>query len=380
MLRIEFTDQIRSLLDDVQTWDSLASGVPFREAAWLRPWWDTFGHNLEARILTARDQDNRLRGILPLYVSPAPSQSKTLRLIGDGQACSDYASILVADEDANEVADAMGQFLTECVSDQQFGWDQIDLDGVVEGDPAMAQLGRSLKSGGASLHAQSRMSTWFRPHAGSWDEHLAKHGKTQRRKMRRWLKVLEAGTDVEKVVANTEPQVDEILNRLIDLHQRRWNEAGEAGSYADPTFREFVAKAAKSFSSKQRLYLVGLKHAGEFIGAELNFIGGNRVQYSYSAGYDVDASEFEPGRLLNVDVIQQVYQNDLAGIDYMRGDEEYKKRMATESRRVFHTRVVAPTLLPKLRHAAWCTQFEFGQWMRRRTGRPLIDVIDFTSI
>jgi len=242
----------------------------------------------------------------------------------------------------------------------------------------MAGLARGLKAGGAALHTQSRMSTWFKPRDASWEEHLKHHGKTQRRRMRRMSEKVGEGGCMEKLVAETDMQVDELLGALIDMHQRRWNDAGESGSYADARFCEFIIESAKDFRRRGRLYLAAIKHQGRIIGGEMNIIGGNRILYSYSAGYDIEAANMEPGRVLCVDTLLHLYRENLEGVDYMRGDEEYKKRFSTSSRRLLRLRAVAPTWLPRLRHAAWCTGFELTQWMRRKTGRQPIEVLDIT--
>lgn len=376
MFQIATTYDLNSLLSDSDRWNSLARGVPFRQTQWLGPWWRQFGAGKQPQVLVARDATGTIRGLLPLYREFSGAPGRTLSMIGDGQACSDHVSVLASKEDAESIASAMGSHLAQTASDSDHGWDLIDIDGVVEGDRAMESFARGLKSGGSVLHAQSRMSVWFKPKDKSWDEHLKHYGKTQRRKMRRMREKIEDSGCIEKVVAQTDADIDASLAALIEMHQRRWESVGQPGSYADKNFQQFVFDAAKAFLASGNLYLSALKHEGRVIGAELNFIGGNRISYSYSAGYDVDAAELEPGRLIAIDTLLNLYRNDLVGVDYMRGDEEYKRRFSTESRRLLRLRAVAPTWLPRLRHAAWCTQFEFTQWMRRRTGRTPIDVLD----
>jgi CelD/BcsL family acetyltransferase involved in cellulose biosynthesis len=377
MFHIETTHDLESLLGDHELWNDLARGVPFRETSWLAPWWRQFGADKQAHVLVARDDSNVIRGLLPLYRSGKSDRGGTLSMIGDGEAYSDYVSVLASEDDSVQVAEEMGRYLTSTVLGEQ-GWDLIDIDGVVEGDAPMAALARELKAGGAGLHTQSRMSTWFKPRDASWEAHLKHHGKTQRRRMRRMSEKINDGGCMQKLVAETDMQVDELLGALIDMHQRRWNDAGESGSYADTRFCDFILESAKEFRRRGRLYLVAIKHEGRIIGGELNMIGGNRVLYSYSIGYDIEAAKLETGRILCVDTLRHLYRENLEGVDYMRGDEEYKKRVSTSSRRLLRLRAVAPTWLPRLRHAAWCTGFELTQWMRRKTGRPPIDVLDIT--
>lgn len=368
MFHLEFTRDLETLLADHQTWNELARGVPFRETSWLGPWWQTFGPDHEPFVLVARDDEKRIRGILPLYRELG---DRVLSMIGDGEACSDHVSVLARPEDVAEVGKQMGVHLAMISGDVGEGWDVIDIDGVVEGDLGMTALMWGLNQAGASLHAHSRLHVWDRAAVGSWDEHLMSHGKSQRRSMRKWQQKLES---LDKQVARCDCEVDPILDAMIDMHQRRWNQAGKSGSFASPRFRQFIRKSSKDFARRGRLYLTGLVKDDTFIGSELKFVGGDRVLYSYSSGYDVDHAELEPGRLMCVDGLMELYRSDLTGLDFMRGDECYKERFANRSRRLFRVRVVAPNWLPQLRHAAWCTQFELKQWFRRHSGRPLIDV------
>lgn len=376
MFHLETTHDLDCFLSDRELWNRLAGGVPFRQAQWLGPWWRQFGSGKQPLVLVARDDQGAICGLLPLYRQHTGTPGRTLAMIGDGQACSDHVSVLAAPEQACEIALAMGSHLASIASDPQDGWDLIDIDGVVEGDRPMEALARGLKSGGAVLHAQSRMSVWFKPKDESWDEHLKHYGKTQRRKMRRMRETLEQSGRVEKVVAESTSDVDTLLTALIEMHQTRWETAGQPGSYREDSFRRFVFETANEFLATGNLYLAALRHEGRIMGAELNFVGDNRISYSYSAGYDIEASELEPGRLLAIDTLLQLYREDLVGVDYMRGDEEYKRRFSTTSRKLLRLRAVAPTWLPRLRHVAWNTQFELTQWVRRRTGRRPIDVLE----
>ncbi|TWU48588.1 hypothetical protein Poly51_44880 [Rubripirellula tenax] len=373
MFTIDTTHDIASLLNDKDAWNRLSRGVPFRETSWLGPWWESLGEGKTAHVVVARDEAGNLRGLLPLY----HVGGGVLSMIGDGEACTDHVSVLASEADAVEVARAMGLHLAKEAASSDHGWEVLDIDGVLEGDEPMAAFASGLKEGGATLHAQSRMSVWYRPADANWDDHLKRHGKTQRRQMRRWSEKLQT---LEKVVAQTDAQVDELLGFVMDMHQRRWVAAGECGSFANEDFCKFIFGSAKDFLSRGQLYLAVIKHEGVPIAGELKMIGNNGVLYSYSAGYDIEYADMEPGRLMCIDGIMELYARGLKGLDFMRGDEMYKSRFATESHRLFRVRAVAPTLLPRLRHAAWCTGFELKQWARRRSGRPVIVVLDPTAM
>lgn len=377
MHSIEINEDLSSLLTDPVSWDRLSQGVPFRQTAWLQPWWEILAQDCQATVLTARDDLGQLVGILPLYRRPG---SRTLLSLADGNACTDHVSILARPEHGCELGREFGLKLASIANDPDHGWDLIDIDGVVEGDEAMASLSIGLKEGGTSLTASSRMSTWYRPADANWDEHIKQHGKTQRRRMRRWSEKLYNTPELTKCVAATESEASTILDAVIDMHQRRWTAVGEAGTFAEAGFCEFMHETVRRFLLQGQLNLVGIRLNGQFIGGVVNFIGDDRILYSYSTGYDVDFAELEPGHLTCIDGLQELYRSNLAGIDFMRGDETYKLRFGGRPKRLFRIRAVAPTILPRLRHAVWTTGFEVKQWMRRRTGRPEIVVQDPTQI
>jgi hypothetical protein len=321
-------------------------------------------------LVIARDRAGDVRGLMPMYLC---QETGTLSMIGDGDACSDHVSVLADPDDAVDVADAMGTALAKSFGDTNFGWNFIDIDGVVEGDAAMVAFASALKGGGCRLDGQSRMSVWYRHASPTWNDHLMAHGKTQRRQLKKWAGAL---SDIEKVVAQNDDEVDELLDHLIAMHQRRWNNVGERGSFASDSFCDFIRQSAKDFLRRDRLYLTALKHDGQVIAGELKLVGGNDVLYSYSAGYDVDHAAMEPGRLMCVDGMLEMYRRGCVGIDFMRGDEVYKTRLAGESRRLMRVRAVSPALLPRLRYAGWRVGFRAKQWLRKRLGRPLVQIHD----
>ncbi|EMI20183.1 cellulose biosynthesis protein celD [Rhodopirellula maiorica SM1] len=375
MYRVECLRSVSTLFGSPEEWNSLSGGVPFRQTSWLQPWWDQFGGQLEAYVLVARDAEEQICGILPLcrsFDSP-----RTLRFIGDNNACTDFASILLDPQDANaeSIVDAMVQFLCEHTATDSEGWDFLELDGVSAGDPVMRCFSASLAKAGVIVHAQSRMSTWLLQAAESWEQQLSRHSKRTRKKTRGFLESVDKTPGMERVIANSTEQVDEFMDAIIELHQRRWNAVGEPGTYADKQLRDFVTQMAHEMFRNDRLYLPVLRLDGRIIGGELGILSDDLL-YIYSSGFDLDAANLEPGRILAVNTLKYVHDQGLRGIEYMRGDEPYKARSGAEPTPLLQLRVVAPRWWAKVCHSAWSAQFELKQWARRRTGRELVKVVD----
>ena len=378
MYSIEITSQIESWFGQREIWDSLAGGVPFRQVAWLGSWWKHLANGHEAYLVIARDLNGNVQGLLPLYRAGSGTRGRTLQFIGDGNACTDDTSVLATDEHAATVSEAIGQHLAEMASHPQYGWDVLDLDGIVEDNEACRALARGLRQGGATLHSMSRMNTWFKKCEGTWEESVKQSRKSARRAIGQLTKRLASMPEI-RCCASEGEDVEIALTRLIQLHQSRWVAAGEAGTYAEPQFRNFIEAAVREFQANGQLYLPTLQHGSDVIAAELHFIGQNGRSYCYSTGYDITRPELEPGRLLNVCVLQHAHESAWQGVDLLRGDETYKARMNAEPRKLIRMRAVAPAIVPRLFHAAWRTQFELKQWMRRKTGRKVIEVVELVG-
>lgn len=371
MYHIERSEDLSPLTTPPAAWDRLSRGVPLREAAWLGNWWKVFGKGQEAYVVTVRDSDGALCGALPLYRLETGREGRTLCAMGDGATCTDHFSLLARDRDSEAIAAEVGRWLA-CVSrDPRDGWDLIDLDGLIGGDQTAAGMIEAMHEEGAVSHASSRMNTWIKDTSDDWESHLSGLSKTHRRKSRRQRELLHRDDDLCCRVAASKDEVREDLNRLIELHQRRWNSVGEVGSFATAESREFLHAAAQDFFDRDQLQLASVQFDGQTICSELRIIGRDRMMYCYSTGMDMQHAKLEPGRLLNVQGLLYAYEQGLRGIDCLRGDEVYKQRMLATPRPLIRVRIVAPSLLPRLRHAAWLTSFELRQFIRRRTGRTV---------
>ena len=381
MYQIDRLSNATPLLDPTcGSWDPLSGGVPFRQSAWLGAWWEHLAERkAEPYLVAARRPDGRLCGLLPLYRHHR-GDGRTLSSIGDGAACTDHWSVLAGEsDDAINIAVAIGQWLVRAARSATDGWDVMDVDGLVAGDSAAAALQQGLRSAGALTLVCSRMNVWYKPTGDSWEQYLMSLGKTHRRQLRRLSTAVATTEGMELHLPSSADQVRDSLDALINLHQRRWNDVGQPGSFASAAMRRFIHDAALRFFHRGQLRLPTLRMEGQVIAAELHIVGQNGVMYCYSTGMDPQFAQLEPGRILNAESLHHAYHHGLAGIDLMRGDEPYKQRMHALPRPVARLRAVAPALLPRLRHAAWRTGFEVKQWIRRRTGRTPLAMIDLSQ-
>ncbi|PHQ31818.1 GNAT family N-acetyltransferase [Rhodopirellula bahusiensis] len=364
MIHIEISDSPENLLADGNTWDRLAGGIPFRQTVWLRSWWQQFGDAERAFFLVARDESGACCGLLPL--ERTDGDLRRLQTIAAGNVCTDHVSILTRPEDREEVATAFAKHLIECSSDRTHGWDQIDFDGTIAGDPAMEIFARCLEDQEVPTSIRSRMHLWFNRCEATWEDLLATRSRKYRNRVRGLLRKLDE-SDGELFVrdAAAPEEVHMGLLKLIELHQKRWQDAGEPGTYADDRMIRFVTDATLEMSDRGRLVLPQLIYRDEVIATELHFIGDDRRQYCYSTGVNHAYPDLKPGIMLNSHMFREAHRLGRAGIDYMRGDETYKGRLHSRPIPLLEISVFAKHARGQVRMAQdRATQLLKVQWRR----------------
>ncbi|SRR6056297_223465 len=379
VLKIQRENTTQSLLES-SLWNRLAGGNPLRQSTWLLAWWeafaDTLGSDAEPYVITARQADGALLAALPL-VRYRERGRRRLIAFGQGEACTDHVSILtLAKYDTQVAGITIGRWLASVADSSEDGWDQLDIDGMVEGDPAVIGLATGLEQRQAVVRATSRMSVWCKPTRGeTWQEHLCSISKSSRRKMK--ARCHRVANDVALAWQTTESveDVTRQINQLIEIHQRKWESAGQPGSFANDSMRRFITSVVVQFFQQQRLRLPLLMHEGELIAGELQVVGDDGVLYSYMSGMEPRFEALEPGRIITATTLRHVYETGMMGLDMLRGDETYKQRIRGEPRRLLQLQAEAPSMTPQLKKAAWSAAFEVKQWVRGQLGRsPVVSV------
>lgn len=381
MLHAEWTDDVNGLLGSAQAaeqWDRISGGVPFRQASWLHAWWKHCADDAVARIVTVRDANRNLVAALPLYQRVEDRPRQLLRSMADGKACSDHVSLLFdrnQQDDHTDLVHAVVDHLIDSSCHHDHGWQSIVLDGVIETDEVMSDLVARIRQRTGVVHAASRMHTWYRGCAETFDQYLLTFSRSSRGKQRRLLKSFEKWSDPSIDEPHDTADVHRLLDELIEVHQTRWVEAGETGSFDQPQFRAFMNDTAARFAASGKLWIVGLRESGKLVSAAMSIIGEDGRAYCYCTATDMNAGTLQAGKLLTLMLIQQAHERGLAGIDFLRGDELYKARLHAEPSKVLELRIAAPSMRSRLRHTAWLTAFEAKQLVRKSLGRKTIDVV-----
>lgn len=386
-------------------WNALAADVPFRSHDWLASWWRFYGAGHDLYVLAAFDDAGPLAGVAPLYLERTAARGRVLKLLGTGDACSDYLSLLAVPGREEEVASAVAQALLDGNQPKlhqaeameqgtirpdatqpgalppdvnhpdanrpatnhsvavrptaNFGdntpeahWELLELSGVAADDAQIARLVGHLIEDGAKVHRRPGPNCWRIELPASWDELLESMSKSHRKQIRRVERRL---LDTGRAVLRTadESNLEFALDLLVDLHQRRRQYLGQPGCFADPAFAGFVREASRRLLASGRLELHWIELDGRPVAAELHLIGDGGMVYAYQAGVEPDALDEEPGRIINVATLKRAIELGRTGFDFLRGDEPYKAHWRAGPRGLLELRVVPRATSARLRDGVW---------------------------
>jgi CelD/BcsL family acetyltransferase involved in cellulose biosynthesis len=159
------------------------------------------------------------------------------------------------------------------------------------------------------------------PEGADFEGYLDTLGKEARHEIRRKLRRVQSRGDVT-FEESSDPRRD--LDWFIQLHQRKWGEAGlfptNPGGDAG---RVFIRRLFELFGPNGMVRLSFLSINGRRIAAGIHLDDG-RTMYYYNAGVDPDARDLSPGVVLIASYVRAAIARGRRRIDLLRGDEPYK--------------------------------------------------------
>ena len=369
-MRVQRFDNLNDLQPYRDAWDRLADGVVFRGWTWLSTWWRHYGEGCTERsleVFIAFDGDDAstdaVRTILPAYVESTWTQGRVLRLLGDGEVCSDHLGLL-APESAH--ADACASIARAIAEDQN--WELLEFSAIDETDVLTQRLLDELAECDCMISRTPTDRCWAIELSATWDEFLAMQSKSHRKQLRQMeRRVLESPRAAWRLVEASDAFGD-AWSTLVDLHQRRRQSLGEPGCFASPTWAAYHWDVAQQLLGQGRLRLSTLQLDGRPIAAEYHF-SANGTTWAYQGGVDPTRLSDEPGQLSTIRTIQHAIAEGCTRFDLLRGDEPYKAHWRATPTQTYQLAAVPNRLWPRLRHSAYSGAKNLRRATRQFTGK-----------
>lgn len=299
-------------------WDelALASQNVFSTPEWLEAWWRHYG---DGEIVSVHDESV----ILPLHVTGG--LVKQLRFMGSEQ--SDQLGPVCAPEHLPHARDMLMEVAAR---------EKVDVV-LIQDVPAQDDVWDGL--GGTEIRLTASPVTCFDEEFNDpgqaevkegvlgWERFVAARSKNMRGQLRKKPgRLPDEFDEVEYRLADGQSMHAD-LDRLLDLHEDRWD--GET-PLASEKLQEFLHDVIEVLHERGWLRLSSLALDGVVRAAQLDVRFGDHAG-CYQVGRDPSYDDHSLGYVLMAHCMEQAVADGAREFRFLRGNESYKYRFATHS-------------------------------------------------
>lgn len=258
-----------------------------------------------------------------------------------GDSHSNYFMGVMAKSFAAEVQREDMQLLFNGILSQLGPIDMVDLS-------CQPRLWLGVKNPLSFLHTrESNNHAYALDISEGFDKALDRKNGARKRKKFRWQqnKVAEYG-GASLQVANTEEDVDRILDIAFSQMAIRLGQAGIVNRFSDNCIDPFVRKLAKSSlgQSEPHLLLFSLEVGGEVRATLAGGIFKKQFSGCFLSYAQDELAYISPGEMIIYMALNDCVERDLSMFDLGRGEERYKSSWCDTTIELFETRQAMTTL------------------------------------
>jgi CelD/BcsL family acetyltransferase involved in cellulose biosynthesis len=295
----------------------------FLSPTWLRTWWGEFGAERELMLLSVRDTDRRLAGVVPLM-----REGGRLSFAGDTEVC-DYMDVPCAGGREAEVLAALFRSLGE------EPWDELRLWALREDSPLFAALPGVCAEFGLTFAKEAEDVCPQVALPNDFEAYIASLDKKDRHELRRKLRKLPQAGEVELEVLESPADAEGALDDFLWMHRvSRSDKAAFMTDQMEAFFRRLVLNLA----SESLIEMIFLKLGGKRTACVLCFRGDGETLL-YNSGYDPDYAHFSVGLLSKSLALQRAIEAGQKRFDFLRGHERYKYELGAQDLNVYRVEI-----------------------------------------
>lgn len=384
MLDVVVARRGRDLAALEPAWNELCAERPelVLSPTWVRSWWRVYGSTggRELRTIVVRDDEGKLVGLWPLLSRLALEKRavpfRRLEMLGSGErredeVCSDYLAPLVLPARRREVIAAMVGALA---GGRLGAFDDLVVPDMPAEDPVVRDLVEELGARGWDATLTSSGHCPFVALPKTWDAYLAALDGDRRYFVKKSLRELETWANkrpIELRRIDREVDLDAGVETLVALHEGRWSNGGVFQSPLFSAFhghvmREMLRGDGGAAGPRGRLDLLLLHVGDEPIAAIYNLVLGNKT-YFYQSGRRTDLpAKVRPGIVIHALAMQRAIAEGQREYDFMKGDSQYKQKLATGAHPLVHLRAVAPTTVARAKDGLLRAATDLARQLRSR--------------
>lgn len=297
---------------------------------WQRIWWRFHNQGRSLRLLVAV-AGGAVVGILPLYVGTTTYVRvpvRFLRLLGSrGSTKADYLGPLLARGREAEACRALADAVLRMPD-----WDVLALDDMDPRSGFPDAMARAARGVGIDCRTGRSERIAILDLPPTWDDYLRSLSGNRRYQLRNQRKRIAAAHRARFHVWTDPATLDQGIDRLGELHRKRWQQAGEDRyGFSTPVYIAFHRAVMKAFLARDQLRLYCLDFDDQTV-AMVYFYRFRDEIFLFQSGFDPDHAELKPGHALLGHIIEHAIGEGIKVLDFLRGEYRHKDDLATGDR------------------------------------------------
>ena len=289
--------------------------TPFQSWDWLHSWWEYYGKGYELRLVTLRDNEGLLVGLVPLVLE---RWRGFRRLLFMGTGLTDYLDILAREGWENRVAETGTQALKQLQC-----WQVADLQRL---RPEAAAWDLLQRWEGLRIRV---------PQAGCpiidvkpWDELVADLSKNHRSTIRRTLRRADKDGVRRELVKPEDAK--RAARRWVALHREAWQGREILPEHSTQRWASFAETVASRMITTRGLGEISeFWLEGEAIVSTFWLYGCDSVGYYLHGASQKAIQRYQISSLLMWDGVTLALERHSTYLDMLRGEEPYKLRWSS---------------------------------------------------
>ncbi len=296
------------------------SGTFFHTPQYLKLYWEEFGAETEHLLLGFAEEDGGQVGAAAFELV-----GTTLRFLG-GTEVTDYLGPVALPETQQTVAKELFAALAHID-----GWADADLRGLPEDRAWLGLLAAAAEAQGFGVQVADEPNgvAPFLSVPGSYEEYLEQLPPKLRHEIKRKARKLEADAGPWHLCLATQENLDEFLDRFVELHH---TSEGPKGVFLQPGMEIFFRRLGEAFLPRGIFNLTFIELEGH---RKLAGTIGFRFEGTYSlynSAFDQSYQSVSPGMVLVAEDIRIAIEAGCSAFDLLKGNYAYKYRFGAEPR------------------------------------------------
>ncbi|KAA0237257.1 GNAT family N-acetyltransferase, partial [bacterium] len=294
----------------------------FLHPAWHETWLRHFGEGVAPVFLACRDGDE-LVGVAALEIA-----GDTARQLGDHHVC-DYAGPLALPGREAEVAAGVLEWLTEDLTSHLVLW------GLQEDAAVVGAFAEAAGAWGWELEATQEAIAPAAKLPGDFETFVAGLSKKDRHELRRKLRNLEAAGEVEFESVSEPGAIEARFDLFLQMMRRSREDKDE---FLTPRMEAFFRDLGRTMGAQGLARLNTLLLDGAPV-AMIFCFENEGTTFLYNSGYEPALAPLAVGLLSKAHAISDAIARGKRVFDFLRGEEDYKRRLGGVEARVLTLRL-----------------------------------------